>query len=320
VQDECGGSGSATFTITVVPATSKPVADTYYTGPAFYWTASTNNSTATLTLSATLKNGVCGGDIRTATVSFYVRASEVCGSTLTPIKNAQNLPVGLVNAGDTSTGTAAATVQYSIGSAQATTLYIAVIVGGNYTNACDVTTDGVITIAVPVPGGQICGGGTMNNSTGYGSAGYLKGSATDPAKFSFYVQYNKSLSNPQGGVDLTVYSYNKVDGTTDSQLHTYRFKSTSISTLQVNTTATPAKATFSSKANVVEIVNGQEVSVEGNDTMQLTLTDVDPLGGNGDTLAISVQRTKGGTWYSSNWNGTTTVEKAIVTGGLLSVK
>ena len=91
---------------------------------------------------------------------------------MTPITGAQNLPVGLVTPGDPSVGTAAANVQYSIGSAQGTALQIAVVVGGNYL-ANDPTTDASITIAVPVAGGLICGGGTSDNSNtaGYASAG-----------------------------------------------------------------------------------------------------------------------------------------------------
>jgi hypothetical protein len=306
--------------VTVNPAPSQPSAATYYTGPLFYWTTGPSSSTASLTLTATLKNKLCFGDIRTAKVSFFVRN----GPTLTPITGAQNLPVGLVTPGDTSVGTAAATVQYSIGSAQGAALEIAVIVGGNYA-ANDPTTDATVTIAVPVAGGLICGGGSMDNSnvSGYASGGYLKGSATDPACFSFYVQYSKSGSNPQGGVQIFDRSFNKPDGTTDTVLHTYMFKSTAISTLAVTvgSPTTVGTATFSSKANVVELLpNGTQVSIEGNDVMTLTLTDGATITGNTTKkLAITIQRTKGGTWYSSSWDGTKTVEKQINSGNV-SVK
>jgi len=206
------------------------------------------------------------------------------------------------------------------GSATASILDIAVIVGGNYADNSP-ETDAPIMIAVPVPGGQICGAGTTDNSA---SAGYLAGSPADPAQFSFYVQYNKSTSNPQGGVEIIVHSYNKPDGSTDTKLHHYRLKSTSISVLAVNTAITAshpyATAQFSSKANVAELVNGVEVSIEGNDIMQLNLTDVSPTSGVGDTLSVSVQRSKGGLWFSSNWDGAKTVEKTILPGGNLSVK
>jgi len=318
-------SPSTSFTITVVPQSAQPVADAFYTGPAFYWTTGSSSSTATLTLTASLRNRIgYAGDIRTAKVSFYVRN----GITLTPITGAQNLPVGLVTASDSTVGTAGTTVQYSIGNNTAAILDIAVKVSGNYT-ADDPATDQSVMIAVPVPGGQICGGGTIDNATGFGSSGFLKGSAANPAVFTFFVKYTKSGSNPQGGVEITVRSFYKTDGSLDTSLHTYRLKSTAISVLAVNNTNTdqPApglkahSAQFSSKANVAEIVNGSEVSVEGNCIMQITMTEASPTSCAGDTLAISVQRSKGGLWFTSNWDGTKTTEKTIICpGGDLSVK
>ena len=217
--------------------------------------------------------------------------------------------------GDTTVGTAAANLQYSIGSATAATLQIAVIVNGNY-QANDPQTDTMVTIAVPVPGGQIVGGGTIDNGA---SAGYLKGATLDSLGnpvatcFSFYVKYNNGGSNPQGGVQLFDRSFYKLDGTLDTRLHTYMFKSTAISVLSV-TLGTPSRAQFTSKANAIEInSDGTETSIEGNDVMQLTLTDD---GAGVKTLGITVQRTKGGTWYSSNWSGTMTTEKQISSGNV----
>jgi len=321
VKDQCGAQGTVSLTLNITSGSVTPLADSFYTGPTFYWTTGPNSSSATLTLMATLKDaGTCVGDIRTAKVSFYVR--DPIAGTLSPINGAQNLPVGLVNPGDTTVGTASATVQYNIsGSAQS--LVIAVLVGGNYV-ANIPTADQLVTIAVPVPGGQICGGGTINNAADFGSSGMLKGSANDPACFSFYVQYSKSGSNPQGSVQLFDKSYYKPDGTLDTVLHTYLFKSTSISVLSVTqgTTSTKATAQFTSKANVTEILpNGTTSSIEGNDVMGLSLTDYSTITGNTypSTLGITINRTKGGTWYSSDWDGAKTVEKAGAS-GTISVK
>jgi hypothetical protein len=322
VQDQCGAQGTVSFTLNVTSGTVTPLADSFYTGPTFYWTSGSGSSSATLTLMATLKDaGTCLGDIRTAKVSFYVR--DPVALTLTPINGAQNLPVGLVNPGDTTTGTASANVQYNIGNSSAATLQIAVVVGGNYA-ANNPTTDQMITIAVPVPGGQICGGGTMNNAADFGSSGMLKGSANDPACFSFYVQYNKGGSNPQGSVQIFDKSYYKTDGTLDTVLHTYMFKSTSISVLSVlpGNSVTNGIAQFTSKANVIEILaNGTESSIEGNDVMSLSLTDYSTMTGNmkPNTIGITINRSKGGTWYSSDWNGTKTVEK-MPASGTISIK
>jgi hypothetical protein len=119
-------------------------------------------------------------------------------------------------------------------------------------------------------------------------------------------------------------SFYKPDGTLDTVLHTYLFKSTAISVLSVTqgTTSTKATAQFTSKANVTEILpNGTTSSIEGNDVMSLSLTDYSTITGNTkpNTLGITINRTKGGTWYSSDWNGAKTVEKAPAL-GTISIK
>jgi hypothetical protein len=281
-----------------------------------------------LTLTATLKNTVptCG-DIRTARASFYVRSST---GTLTPINGAQNLPVGLVNPGDLSVGTASANVQYTI-SGTVATLNIAVLITGNYSSVNNASSDAEVTVAVPVPGGLIVGGGLLCNDN---SAGYVKGATatiTTPitpikTEFSFYVQYNKSLTNQQGGAEITVRSYNDRNGNTTNTLHIYKIRSNAISGLLVTT----PKAEFNSKANISEIVNGVEQSIEGNCIMQLSLFDGGDNGGGTystidginaqryDSVAIIVYRNKGGVWYSNNWNGTQTL-KDKTCGGEVSV-
>ena len=50
--------------------------------------------------------------------------------------------------------------------------------------------------------------------------------------------------------------------------------------------------------------------------MTLTLTDNTIMQNNTkpNTLAVTIQRNGGGTWYSSDWNGSMTVEKAPASG------
>lgn len=308
VTDQCGAVTYSTFTINVTAAPVQPVSDAYYIGSCFYWTSG-GSSSATLTLVASLKNHDCG-DIRTAKVSFYVRN----GTALTPINGAQNLPVGLVNPDDKTVGTASATVQYNIGGATALPLDIAVVIGGNYA-ANDPATDKTIMIAVPVPGGQICGGGEMANSN---SAGYLKGAPSPPSytNFSFFVQYNKSMKNMQGAVEVYVRSYNDRNGVPGTMLHTYKIKSNAISTLAVNQPS-QGYAQFSGKANVVEIVDGYEQGIEGNCIMQLDLFDGDYSSpALKDQFAVTIYRNRGGVWFSSYWNGIKTVKSDIWSGNV----
>jgi hypothetical protein len=284
-----------------------PAGQSFYTGASFFWTPNSTSTSVTLTLSATFKNSVkdCG-DIRTARASFFVRN----GTTLTPINGAQNLPVGLVNAGDLSTGAAAINVQYPVGS-MVTTLNIAVRITGNYTSDNDPATDVVVTIARPTPGGLIVGGGKMCND---GSAGFVKGAVGSVTDYSYSVQYNKSLTNPQGGVELTVRSYNDRTGKeTPGILHVYKIKSNAISGFSV----TSPRAEFNSKANITEIVNGVEQSIEGNCTLQMTMYDADAKNaqgvagslGSASTLSIIVYRNSGGVWYASNWDDVRNIQR-----------
>jgi hypothetical protein len=260
-------------------------------------------------LVATLRNNSnYAGDIRTAKASFFVRN----GTTLTPINGAQNLPVGLVNPGDLTVGTAAANVQYNI-SGSTTILDIAVVVSGNYKSVSGASTDKPVTVAIPTPGGQIVGAGKFNSDN---SAGYIKGTSN----FAFFVKYNSSLKNPQGGATVMVYSnYDRNGNYTPDVPHTYQLKSNAISVLAT----TNPTAQFSSKANIAEIVNGVAQSIEGNCTMQLNMYDgknnpavtTDQV----DRLAITVYRNNGGIWYSSNWDGTKTVLRTVDAKDVISV-
>ncbi|HET7081541.1 MAG TPA: hypothetical protein VFM49_29285, partial [Chloroflexia bacterium] len=72
------------------------------------------------------------------------------------------------------------------------------------------------------------------------------------------------------------------------------------------------------KANIQDITDPQNpVTVEGNASLQLTMTDRGEPGAN-DTLAITVWNRNGALWYASNWNGTRTVEQ-VLGGGNLAV-
>ncbi|RYF73742.1 MAG: T9SS type A sorting domain-containing protein, partial [Cytophagaceae bacterium] len=292
--------------LTITPQMANPLAESFYTGSIFFWTPSSTNSTATLTLAATVKNAPnYGGDIRTARVSFFIRT----GTGRTPIAGAQNLPVGLVNAGDQSVGSAAATVQYNLGNANVTSLEIGIEVSGNY--RVDINNpqyDKIITVAKPVPGGQIVGGVDLDAAT---AAGYVKGTSN----LSFNVQYNKSLKNPQGTVEAIVISPLNKDGVVDNAMHTYRLKSNAISVLATGK-PTPNDAQFTSKANISEVVNGVDQAIEGNCTMQFDMKAGSSDGPAGDEVAITVYRAKGGIWYSNSWNGTQTVLKQIVAGNV----
>jgi hypothetical protein len=91
----------------------------------------------------------------------------------------------------------------------------------------------------------------------------------------------------------------------------YYISTNAISTLNVPTGGT--KADFSAKANIVELIldsNGavlSTVALDGGAILQMSLDSAN------QTLAVQVNMSKGrgGIWYSSQWNGATTVLKAI---------
>jgi hypothetical protein len=205
---------------------------------------------------------------------------------------------------DLSVGSAAATVQYNIGNANVATLQIGIEVSGNYiVDVKNPQYDKLITIAKPAPGGQIVGAADLDATT---AAGFVKGTSN----LSFNVQYNKSMRNPQGNVDIIVLSKLDRNGNTDGSDHMYRIKSNAISTLAVNQ-PTQSEAQFTSKANIseVNIVTGVEQSIEGNCTMQFDMKAGLTNGPVGDEVAITVYRAKGGIWYSNNWDGSKTTLK-----------
>ena len=290
-----GSSGNTP--LTVIPRNADPYNATgYYTGDLFAWTTGQNSSAATVTMTVVIKdNNQPRGDVRAARVTFYT----LNGSVFTPISSAQNLPVGLIDQTDGSYGSATAIVQLNIGSQNSQGFQIAVGVSGGYTSSpSDPLAGSIVTVAKPVPGGQIVGGGTLTNSN---SAGLIKGANGEYTRFHFDVSYNKSLTNPQGKVTIYINSYYKPDGTLDSKLHNYIVTSNAISVLSVNA----PKASFSSKSNVDEqMADGSLVNIDGGATLQLAMTDA-TTANTLDTLAITLTRKSGGTWFSSNLNSAT---------------
>jgi hypothetical protein len=294
-----------TAPLTVNPRNASPYsADGFYTGTVFAWTTSATTSTATVTLSTTIKDfNSPTGDLRGAKVTFYTYS----GGVYTPIPSAQNLPVGLVDVADGSVGTASAIVQLNIGSQNAGSYQIAVGITGAYTNVLgDPLSQALMTVAKPIAGGFVIGGGEVLNTT---SNGYVKGAAGLSTDFEVDIQYNNSGTNPKGKVNIFVTSYNKPDGTLDATLHSYVINTNAIALLNVGLPL--ATGTFSAKANIVEqLSDGTSVSLEGGATFQMEVFQ------NACTrkIAITLNRKAGGIWFSSSWDGTKTVLQSISSG------
>jgi hypothetical protein len=298
-----GSNDSDPFAIT------KEDARVTYTGGLFYSTSSATSSNATVTLSATIQDISAvtptldpnAGDIRKATVTFYVKN----GTDYTQIGNA---PIGLVSSNDTKVGVATLNWTADIGNANSGDFTIRMVVDGWYSR--DAAEDNtVVTISKPLDD-FITGGGYIILDNPAGERAGDKGTRSN---FGFNVKYNKSGKNLQGNIN-TLVRRTEPDGI----LHTYQVKGNVMTSLSVQPTAgTGSVAQFFGKASIQDITNPTAtIAVDGNATLQVTMTDKgDP--GSSDQIGIAVYNKSGGLWLSTNWNGVKTTEKLLAGGNLV---
>jgi hypothetical protein len=286
--------GPVTLTVT------KEDARAYYTGALFV--SSNSSGAATVTLAATIKDitaetgdpdyDAYAGDIRNAKVTFINRDNN---STI-----AANVPVGLADPSDTKVGTATYNWDVNIGSANSVSYTIGIIVNNYYTRNSGAD-DEVITVSKPL-NDFITGGGYLVMSN---SSGEYPGAAGTKNNFGFNVKYNKSGKNLQGNINSIVRNGDRV----------YQIKGNAMTSLSVNGTA--KMAIFNGKANIQDITDPNNViPIDGNATLQVTMTD-NGEPGSSDKIGITVWNKSGGLWFSSNWNGTQTVEQTLSGGNLV---
>jgi hypothetical protein len=290
--------GTPTTALTINPEDAR----SYYTGDLFVSTSSVTSSTATVVLSATIKDitAVTGdpasdpyaGDIRNAQVTFINR------DTNTPI--ATGLPISLVSSTDTKVGTVSYNWSVNIGSANSVSYTVGIVVTNYYSrNSSD--ENSVVTVSLPLTTGFITGGGYLVESS---SAGAYAATAGTKNNFGFNVQFNKSGTTLHGNFNSIVRSGG----------HDYQIKSNSITSLSIVGTSLN-RAIFDAKANLTDITDpNNTISLGGNLTLHATLTD----NGNPTTDTIAITLWNGSTLlFSSNWNGTTTIEQLLGGGNLV---
>ncbi len=309
-----------------------------YSGNTIFWTSSATSTSATVTLWATIRDitAVLGdpaydpnaGDITNAKVSFVQRT--VTGDLAIP--GCSNLTVGLVNLSDPKTGSVSCTnsTTFTASSSGASQYTIGIIVNGYYTRNSS-TDNTVIDVAQPIQSNFITGGGFLVMSSS-SSAGQLAGTPGLKNNFGFNVKYNKQGTNLQGNMTI-------IDR---SGGHVYQIKVNSMTSLGVQycqvtptgpvcsqsppsgctTTATatcPIRANFVSKANIQDITDpANPISMDGtgSSTLQVTMTDMGEPGSS-DSIGITVWNKAGGLWFSSEWDGTKTIEKTLAGGNLV---
>jgi hypothetical protein len=290
--------GDATTPLTI---TAEKAAATY-SGAQYFATASASSTTAQVTLSATVVEDPDGarGDIRNAVVEF--RRDSPDGALLgTPS------PVGLVNPNDSTVGTATTSFNYTLNGTEANsngaTLTVYAVVRGYYAGSSNAE-----TVSIVIPGTESVNGGgylVMQNSSGL-----FAGLTGSKMNFGYTMKYNKSGRNLQGQANVIVRG-------TDGKV--YQIKSNAVDSLAIISPTYPRGATFTARANMTDITDPLvPLALGGNLTLQLEMTDA-ALGGQTDKIGITLWNSSGGLYFTSNWNGTRTLQQ-LLGGGNISVR
>jgi Bacterial surface protein, Ig-like domain/Bacterial Ig-like domain (group 3)/HYR domain len=297
-----GSSDTKTLTITQENATLQ------YTG--LNWAPACSAASAVVTFSATVTDvaDAARGAISNATLTFIDRDK---GTTLC------TTPVGLVSSADKTIGTGACNATLAVGDYR-----VGIVVGGFYARNDPDDDDQVLEVATSCGTGIITGGGYLSLLNPAGSNAGDKGSKNN---FGFNVKYNKQYTNLQGTINTIV----RKDG------RLYQVKGNSMTSLQTNTSVSASHpsptAIFFGKASLQDVtdpLNPIPLPNGGGAILRVTMTDrSDPKGGASalDTIGITVwysQAAGGGLFFSSNWDGSTTVEQPLggQGGGNLSVR
>jgi len=300
--DKNGGAAFTDITFVVQQEDARAT----YTGALFASTSSVSVNTASVTLAATIQDITAvdpasdanPGDIRNATIAFVNR--DAGNAVLC------TAPIGLVNPADPKTGTATCTWNANIGNADSAQFTVGIVVNNYYTRNASADNT-VVTVSKPLASEFITGGGYLVLTN---SVGQKAGDAGSKNNFGFNVKYNKAGTNLQGNMNIIVRSGGRV----------YQIKGnalTSLTTQPSPCAGTICAAIFNGKANIQDITNpNNPISVDGNATLQVTLTDRGEPGSN-DSIAITVWNKSGGVWFASKWDGAKTVEQTIAGGNLV---
>jgi len=209
---------------------------------------------------------------------------------------------GLIAAGDTTTGTATCSWTANIGTQNSQSFTIGIVAGNYYTRNSPLDNT-VVTVSRPLSN-FITGGGYLLMSS---SAGLKPGDPGTRNNFGFNVKYNKGMTNLQGSINTILRNGG----------HAYQIKGNSMTSLAVQPLPAGGRATFYGKASIQDVtVPASPVSIDGNATLQVTLTDIGEPG-TGDTIGITLWTKTGDLWFTSNWSGTKTVEQTLAGGNLV---
>jgi hypothetical protein len=242
----------------------------------------------------------------------------------------------LIDPADETKATAGCTYTFNIGSQDSLSWDIGIVVNGYYVGNVDFA--GMVTVSKPLASQFITGGGYLKLTDK--TAGLYAGDIGSKNNFGFNVKYNSKGTNLQGRINTIIRR------TVSGVQRRYQIKGNNLTSLGVlycqtsGCTAVPQspctynasatcwiKATFKGQASIQDVTNPTSpVSVDGNATLQMDMTDYGEPGSSGtppggvgpDQIAITVWNKLGNLWYSSNWSGTKSIEQ-LLTGGNLVV-
>jgi hypothetical protein len=295
--------GSPNFAVSTPAAAALTVARedarATYTGMTYVSTASETSSTATVLLSATIRDITAAlpgsdpsqGDIRNATVTFIDRDTNVPIATV---------PVSLVNPLDVKTGTATYSWNVDLGASDGQAFMIGIVVDNHYTrNAGDDNTIVTVKKATPV---SIGGGGYLVNAA---SAGPITATTGLKTNFGMDVKFNKTLTSMQGNVNVIVRSNGTV----------YQIKGIPLGLLSVVPVTGGTSVKFTCGAVLRDVTDPlNPVPLGSNLLMQVKATDLGS--GSTDMIGIALTNPQGTVLFASNWNGTTMVEQRLGAGNV----
>jgi hypothetical protein len=232
------------------------------------------------------------GDIRKAKVSFVNRATGA------PFQGCANLAVTLVNGSDVRIGRATCTTTLAVSNTGGNRYVIGTQVT-NYYSRASAADDVVVEVAKPFTSFFVSGGGFVPATN---SAGSHPGDPGSPVSLGTNARFTQSQTSFSGGGTVLIRSAG----------HVYQIEAAAISSGVV---AVP-HASLSGPAVITDVTNpGSPVTIDADATMVLAMTD---NGASGDTVGIQVMDHTSALWFSSDWNGTSTVEQ-VLGGGTVSV-
>jgi hypothetical protein len=295
--DQAGDSNyypaaTVTANVTIEPGTGL----VRYIGQLQFVTAGKSATTAQVMLSASVQDPT-GVGLVGAKINFIDKNT---GAAL-----ASNITVSPVS-GAPGTGTANTIVTLSTGQYGAESYPILVKLTGNYTNYDQPLEDKLATVVVSKPAdvNETTGAGTIEAKAA--AAGTYRSNNGSDATYSIGMRYNKSGSNLQGKITLSIPSSDGV----------VYIKSTSITSMSI-TGNTEKTSIIYTKATVYKVLNDESVvTIEGNVTFRTDVVET-ATGTNVGFTVISSRNSE--LFYSNQWvntGGWKTIPQESKTGGV----